>query len=74
MFGIKFSPAKLRAIKTREDPGDVVLYTQNWLSIVVKAKVYMTSLGITYDIKYENSTIFQSLCAKLRKVATVLGR
>jgi hypothetical protein len=65
MFGIKFAPAKLRAITTNDPPGDVVLYTREWILIVVSygdAKVFITSLGITYNLKRDTASIFLVLC------------
>jgi hypothetical protein len=78
MFGIEFAPAKLRAITTIDPPGagDVVLYTREWVSIVVpfgNAKAFMTSLGITDNLKRDTASIFLALCEKLRGIAGVFG-
>jgi hypothetical protein len=54
MFGIEFAPVKLWAITTIDPPEDVVLYTRDWVPIVVPfgdAKAFITSLGITYNLK-----------------------
>jgi hypothetical protein len=34
LFGIEFAPAKLRAVSSRMNPGEVVLYTRDWVPIV----------------------------------------
>jgi hypothetical protein len=76
MFGIEFAPAKLRAITTISPPGEVVLYSREWVPIVVPfgdSAAYITSLDITYNLNRATASIFQSLCAKLRNIATVLG-
>jgi hypothetical protein len=72
----RVSPAKLWAIITISPPGEVVLYSSEWVPIVVPfgdAAAYITSLGITYNLNRDTASIFQSLCAKLRNIATVLG-
>jgi hypothetical protein len=76
MFGIEFAPAKLSAITTTTTPGEVVLYSCEWVPIVVSfgdAAAYITSLGITYKLNRDTASIFQSLCAKLKNIAMVLG-
>jgi hypothetical protein len=37
------------------------------------AAAYITSLGITYNLNRDTAFIFQSLCAKLKNIAVVLG-
>jgi hypothetical protein len=76
IFGIEFASTKLWAITTISLPGEVVLYSREWVPIVVpfgKAAAYITSLGITYNLNRGTASIFQSLCVKLRNIATVLG-
>jgi hypothetical protein len=76
MFGIGFAPAKLRAITTIDPSGNFVLYTREWVPIVVPfddAKAFITSLGITYNLKRDTASISLALCKKLRGIAGVLG-
>jgi hypothetical protein len=76
MFGVEFAPAKLRAITTISPPREVVLYFREWVPIMVPLgddAAYITSLGITYNLNQDTAVIFQSLCAKLRNIMTVLG-
>jgi hypothetical protein len=76
MFGIEFAPAKLWATTTIDPPGDVVLYTREWIPIVVPfgdTKAFITSLDITYHLKRDTASIFLALCKKLRGIEGVLG-
>jgi hypothetical protein len=41
MFGIEFAPAKLRAVSSRTNSGEVVLYTHDWVLIVAPSTLIL---------------------------------
>jgi hypothetical protein len=76
MFGIEFAPAKLRAVSSRTNPGDVVLYTRDWVPIVAPfgdKSAYIKSLGIKYNLFRDTAVLFAEMKAKLLSVAGTLG-
>jgi hypothetical protein len=76
MLGIDFAPAKLRAVSSRTNPGDVVLYIRDWVSIVSPfgdKSAYIKSLGIKYNLFRDAAVLFAEMEAKLLSVADTLG-
>jgi hypothetical protein len=77
MFGIKFSPKKLRAIITKKKPGVMVLYDWEWKEIRHPFKdpdEYIKSLGLTYNLKNSWGTQFKELLVKFKELGAVLRR
>jgi hypothetical protein len=77
MFGIAFHPEKLRAITTAKVPGVMTLYDWNW-SPITKAfgdvKAYITSLGVSYNLRGDTAELFNALRDTLEGVAGILSR
>jgi hypothetical protein len=74
MFGIEFAP-KLRTVSSRTNPGDVVLYTRDWVPIVAPfgdKSAYIKSLGIKYNLFRDTAELFAEMEAKLLSVADTL--
>jgi hypothetical protein len=77
MFDIAFHPEKLRAITTAEVPGVMSLYDWNWTPIVKEfgdTKAYITSLGVSYNLRGDTVELFNALLATLEGVAGILSR
>jgi hypothetical protein len=77
MFGIAFHPEKLRAITTAEDPGVMTLYDWNWTPIIKEfgdTKAFITSLGVSYNLRGDSLELFNALRATLGGVAGILSR
>jgi hypothetical protein len=79
MFGIEFAPAKLRAVSSRTNPGEVVLYTRDWVPIVAPFgdksanRTFIKSLGIKYNLFRDTAELFAEMKANLLSVADTLG-
>jgi hypothetical protein len=76
MFGIEFAPKKLRAVSSRTNPRDVVLYTCDWVPIVAPfgdKSAYIKSLGIKCNLFRNTVVLFAEMEAKLLSVADMLG-
>jgi hypothetical protein len=72
MFGIEFAPAKLRAVSSRTNPGEVILYTRDWVLIVAPCgdkSEYIKSLGIKYNLFRDTAELFAEMEAKLSGLA-----
>jgi hypothetical protein len=77
MFGIAFHPEKLRAITTAKVPGVMTLYDWNWTPITKAfgdVKAYITSLGVSYNLRGDIAELFNALRDTLEGVAGILSR
>jgi hypothetical protein len=77
MFGIKFTPKKLRAITTAKKPGVMILYDWEWKEIqhpFGTVEESIKSLGLTYNLRYDWGDQFDELLARFKAVGVVLRR
>jgi hypothetical protein len=77
MFGIAFYPEKLQAITAAKVPGVMTLYDWNWTPITKVfggVKAYITSLGVSYNLRGDTAELFDALRATLEGVAGILSR